>query len=61
MADIYYDDENYNDGFDDDSYTQGMKLELWRRLLAYALNYRLEISALSISAVMTAQLKLRFP
>lgn len=61
MADIYYDDENYNDGFDDDSYTQGMKLELWRRLLAYALNYRLEISALSISAVMTAAAEIAFP
>ena len=61
MADIYYDDENYNDGFDDDSYTQGMELELWRRLLAYALNYRLEISALSISAVMTAAAEIAFP
>ena len=61
MADIYYDDENYHDGFDDDSYNQGMKLELWRRLLAYALAYRFEMGMLALSAFFTAMAEIAFP
>ena len=61
MADIYYDDENYNDGFDDDSYNQGMKLELWRRILVYALAYRFEMGMLALSAFFTAMAEIAFP
>ena len=61
MTDIYYDDENFNDGFDDDSYNQGMKLELWRRLLGYALAYRFEVSMLALSAFFTAAAEIAFP
>ena len=31
MSDAYFDDENFNDGFDEDSYNQGMQLDLWKR------------------------------
>ena len=61
MTDIYYDDENFNDGFDDDSYNQGMKSELWRRLLGYALAYRFEVSMLALSAFFTAAAEIAFP
>ena len=61
MTDIYYDDENFNDGFDDDSYNHGMKLELWRRLLGYALAYRFEVSMLALSAFFTAAAEIAFP
>ena len=61
MTDIYYDDENYNDGFDDDSFNQGMKLDLWRRLLRYALAYRFEMSMLALSAFFTASAEIAFP
>ena len=61
VTDIYFDDENYNDGFDDDSYNQGMKLELWRSLLGYAFNYRFEMSMLAVSAFFTATAEIAFP
>ena len=54
MSDVYFDDENYNDGFDDDSYHQGMNLDLWKKLLSYALHYRLEVTILATSAFFTA-------
>ena len=61
MTDIYYDDENYNDGFDEDSYNHGMNLQLWRRLLRYALAYRFEVGMLFTSATLTAAAEIAFP
>lgn len=57
----YYDDENYNDGFDEDSYHQGMNLDLWRKLLGYALKYRFEVSVLATCAFLTAVAEIAFP
>ena len=61
MTDIYYDDENYNDGFDEDSHKHGMNLELWRRLLGYATAYRFEVGMLFTSATLTAAAEIAFP
>lgn len=61
MSEAYFDDENYNDGFDDDSFDQGMKLDLWRRLLGYALHYRFEVSVLATCAFFTAVAEIAFP
>ncbi|HIG39163.1 MAG TPA: ABC transporter ATP-binding protein [Gammaproteobacteria bacterium] len=56
----FFDDENYNDGFDD-SYKRGMNLELWRRLLSYTLNYRFEVTVLATCAVTVAIADIAFP
>ena len=61
MTDIYYDDENYNDGFDEDPHKHGMNLELWRRLLGYATAYRFEVGMLFTSATLTAAAEIAFP
>ena len=61
MSDVYFDDENYNDGFDEDSYDHGMNLDLWRKLLGYALHYRLEVTVLAISAFFTAVCEIAYP
>ncbi|MBT4160349.1 MAG: ABC transporter ATP-binding protein, partial [Gammaproteobacteria bacterium] len=61
MSDVYFDDENYSDGFDDNAFEHGMKLDLWRRLAGYALNYRLEVSILAVSAFLTAIAEIAFP
>jgi ATP-binding cassette subfamily B protein len=61
MSDVYYDDENFNDGFDEDSYNQGMNLDLWRKLLGYALHYRLEVGILALCAFITAICEIAFP
>lgn len=57
----YFDDENYNDGFDEDSYQQGMNLGLWRKLLGYTLNYRFEVIMLATCAIATAIAEIAFP
>lgn len=61
MSEVYFDDENFNDGFDDDSYNQGMKLDLWRRLFGYALHYRKEVTVLASCAFFTAIAEIAFP
>ncbi len=61
MSEAYYDDENYNDGFDDDSFNQGMKLDLWKRLLGYSLHYKKEVSILATCAFLTAMAEIAFP
>ncbi len=61
MSDVYYDDENFNDGFEDDAYHRGMNLDLWRALLAYALHYRKEVTILAICAFLTAICEIAFP
>lgn len=61
MSEAYFDDENYDDGFNDDAYREGMKLELWRKLLSYALNYPRAVSVLAASAFCTAIAEIAFP
>ncbi len=57
----FFDDENYNDGIDDLSYQQGMNLELWRKLLDYTLNYKVEVVILAVCAFTTAICEIAFP
>jgi len=57
----FFDDENYRDEFDEDSYRQGMNLELWKRLIGYTLNYRFEVTVLAICAMSTATAEIAFP
>ena len=59
MSDVYYDDENFSDGFDD--VYRGMNLSIWRRLLTYALRRRRELSILVVCAVFTAFTEIAFP
>jgi len=61
MSDTYFDDANFNDGFDDDSFHSGMKLDLWRKLFTYTLNYKLEVTLLAFCAVLTAIAEIAFP
>ncbi len=57
----FFDDENYNDGIDDNSYERGMNLALWHKLLAYTLNYKPEVTILAICAITTAISDIAFP
>lgn len=61
MTDAYFDDENFKDGFDDDSFNTGMDLHLWRKLLSYALHYRKEVIILATCAFFTAVAEIAFP
>ena len=61
MTDAYFDDENFNDGFDEESYKQGVKLALWKNLLTYALHYRTEVCFLMLSAFAVAAAEVAFP
>lgn len=61
MSDAYFDDENFNDGFDEDSYKQGVKLELWKNLIGYALHYRKEVCLLMLCAFAVATAEVAFP
>lgn len=56
----YYDDENFDDGFQED--VEGrLNLALWKKLLGYALNYPFEVTILAISAFTTALCEIAFP
>ncbi|MCB1647535.1 MAG: ABC transporter ATP-binding protein, partial [Pseudomonadales bacterium] len=57
----FFDDDNYNDGFNEDSYEQGMDMALWRKLLRYTLAYRFEVIMLAICAMCTAASEIAFP
>ncbi|HJN49625.1 MAG: ABC transporter ATP-binding protein [Pseudomonadales bacterium] len=61
MSDVFFDDDNYSDGFDDDSFKQGMKLNLWKKLLGYTLVYRVEVIMLATFAITTAIAEIAFP
>jgi ATP-binding cassette subfamily B protein len=61
MSDAFYDDDNYNDGFDEDILQQGMRIGLWKKLFGYALNYRFEVGMLALCAVSTAVSEVAFP
>ena len=57
----FFDDENYQDEFDEDSYRHGMNIDLWKRLLGYTLKYRFDVSMLVACAVSTAISEIAFP
>jgi len=61
MSEAYYDDDNYSDGFDENSYKKGMNLALWRKLFGYALNYKLQVGVLIVCAIATAISEVAFP
>ena len=57
----FFDDDNYNDGFNEDAYEQGMDLGLWQQLLAYTLSYPRDVLILALCAVCTAGADIAFP
>ena len=57
----FFDDENFNDGFNEDSFEQGMDLSLWQRLLAYTLKYPRDVTILAICAFSSAGADIAFP
>jgi len=57
----FFDDDNYEDGFAEDSFEEGVDLGLWRQLLAYTLHYPVEVSILALCAICTAISEVAFP
>lgn len=57
----FFDDDNYEDGFTEDSFEEGVDLGLWRQLLSYTLHYPFEVSILAVCAVCTAISEVAFP
>jgi ATP-binding cassette subfamily B protein len=57
----FFDDDNYEDGFAEDSFEEGVDLGLWRQLLGYTLQYPFEVSILAVCAVCTAISEVAFP
>ena len=49
-----YDDENYDDGFDEESLASRLNVELWKKLFGYARRYPRELKWLATFAVLTA-------
>ena len=56
----YFDDENFDDGFQDDVKGR-LNLGLWQKLLGYTLAYPFEVGMLAISAFTTAIAEIAFP
>ncbi|MEJ2087191.1 MAG: ABC transporter ATP-binding protein [Gammaproteobacteria bacterium] len=56
-----YDDENYNDGFDEDTLAAHMNVDLWRKLFAYARQYPRYLTWLGIFAFTTACAEVAYP
>ena len=50
----FFDDDNYEDGFTEDSFEEGVDLGLWRQLMAYTLHYPVEVTILAVCAICTA-------
>ena len=44
----FFDDDNYEDGFTEDSFEEGVDLGLWRQLMAYTLHYPVEVTILAV-------------
>jgi hypothetical protein len=57
----FFDDDNYEDRFAEDSFEEGVDLSLWRQLLGYTLQYPFEVSILAVCAVCTAISEVAFP
>ncbi len=57
----FFDDDNYEDGFTEDTFDEGVDLGLWRQLMAYTLQYPFEVSVLAVCAICTAISEVAFP
>ncbi len=57
----FFDDDNYEDGFTEDSFEEGVDLGLWRQLMAYTLHYPVEVTILAVCAICTAIAEVAFP
>ncbi len=56
-----YDDENYDDGFDEESLASRLNVELWKKLFGYARRYPRELKWLATFAVLTALVEVAYP
>ena len=56
-----YDDENYDDGFDEETLAARLNLPLWKKLFAYARRYPHELKWLACFAVTTALAEVTYP
>jgi ATP-binding cassette subfamily B protein len=61
MSDAYYDDDNFDDGFNEAVLQKGMKLSLWKKLFGYSLKYKFELRMLVFFAMTTAVAEIAFP
>ncbi len=61
MSDAFFDDDNYQDGFNEDSFEQGIRLDLWKKLAGYALHYRRDVAILICCAFAVATAEVAFP
>jgi ATP-binding cassette, subfamily B, bacterial len=61
MSDAYFDDDNYNDGFNEDSFEHGIKLDLWKQLFGYVMYYRSDVILLMGCASLVATAEVAFP
>jgi len=56
-----YDDETFDDGINEESFADGVKLHLWRKLFAYTRPYRKEVWWLIVTGIATAVFEAAFP
>ena len=57
----HYDDDNYNDGFDEQTLASRMHTHLWRRLFSYTLPHKRDLAALAAFSFLTAIAEVTFP
>ncbi len=57
----HYDDENYHDGFDDQTLASRMQTHLWRRLFSYTLPHKRDLATLAGFSFATAIAEVTFP
>ena len=57
----HYDDENYQDGFDEQTLGSRMRVGLWRRLFSYTRPYRRDLVTLAAFSFATAVAEVTFP
>jgi ATP-binding cassette subfamily B protein len=56
-----YDDELFEDGLDEDRYSENVQLHLWRKLFSFTKPYRPQLLALIASGIATAVLEASLP
>ena len=56
-----YDDDNYDDGFDEQTLASRMQTHLWRRLFSYTLPHKRDLAALAGFSFLTAIAEVTFP
>ena len=57
----HYDDDNYDDGFDEQTLASRMHTHLWRRLFSYTLPHKRDLAALASFSFLTAIAEVTFP